>query len=261
MTRSGSGWCQALVALVVVCGAVPAAAQGGPCTRHILTLPANITAPGHYCLARNLSTAAGVAVSIQADDVTLDLRDFTISSTAPPTEITNGVFADSRRNVTVRNGTLRGFYGGVLLAGSLIAGRASNNVVEDLRVQDSGFFGIQMDGFHSLVRRCTVTDTGGSPLTGTTGGNAFGILLFKGATQALDNSVLNFYPDGGGTAYGIRVGGGNFLLAGNHVEGGTTGPQVGIRMDSSEAGYRDNVVWRVTTPYVGGIDLGNNASF
>ena len=32
-------------------------------------------------------------------------------------------------------------------------------------------------------------------------------------------------------------------------------------MDSTQAGYRDNIVWRVDTPFVGGIDLGNNSTY
>jgi hypothetical protein len=109
------------------------------------------------------------------------------------------------------------------------------------------------------VRRCNVTDTGGATAAGA--GNAFGIIIAHGAAQVLDNSVLGFFPTGTGTAVGIDVNSGNFLLIRNHVEGGTTGPTVGIRINSTEGGYRDNVVWRTTKPYLGGIDLGNNESF
>lgn len=255
-SRSAIAW-----VFLLLGGAAAVEAQPFPCQAAINALPYTISLPGHYCLTRNIATPAGTAITIQADHVVLDLLGFEIRSTAPATELTNGVFADSRVDVQVRNGSLRGFYGAILLAGSATPGRAAEYAVHDVRVRDSGFFGIQIDGFDSVVRGSTVTNTGGSPLLANTGGNAYGITLLKGAAQAIDNSVLGFYPSNAGTATGIWVKGGNFVLINNRVEGGTTGPHVGLRMDSTEAGYRDNVVWRVATPFVGGVDLGNNSSF
>src|SRR5262245_10708107 len=52
------------------------------CSRYITTVPAVITRPGHYCLAANISTAMaiGPAISIQSDDVFLDLNNFTLDN-------------------------------------------------------------------------------------------------------------------------------------------------------------------------------------
>jgi hypothetical protein len=231
------------------------------CDRYIGRVPFTIRAPGHYCFRRDLATAAPIAIRILADDVTLDLNGYRLESSAGPGAVTNGVFADSQADVTVRNGTLRGFYGAVLLADAISPGNSRNHVVENLRVEDSGFYGIQVDGFQSTVRRCTVTNTGGSMVLENTAGNAFGILMFKGSSLAIDNSVLIFHPSASGSATGMRFSNGDFAVVGNRVSGGTISPTTGIEINSSEGGYRDNIVWRVNTAYVGGIDLGNNSSY
>jgi len=52
-------------------------------------LPYRITAPGHYCLASNLSTSANPAftsaITIDADSVVLDLNQFTLDGSAAGT--------------------------------------------------------------------------------------------------------------------------------------------------------------------------------
>ena len=99
----------------------PLAAETVNCTA-IGALPAVISSPGAYCLTSNQLTnlASGDAIAIEASDVALDLNGFTIdNSAAGPTTTADGVFAANRRNVTIRNGVLRGFGHGVGLVGSL----------------------------------------------------------------------------------------------------------------------------------------------
>lgn len=254
----------AAVSLLSAALAPPAAAEETGreyCDRYIRRVPFTIRNPGHYCLLRDFTTPAPIAIRVLADDVLVDLNNFKLESSAGTNAVTNGVFADSKRNVTIRNGTLRGFYGAVLLGDAGVPGSSQNHLVENLRVEDSGFYGIQVDGFNSTVRHCIVANTGGSTVFENTGGSAYGIIMQKGASVAIDNSVLVFYPLANGTAIGMRFSGGNFAIVENRVAGGTLSPTIGIDIDSFEGGYRDNIVWRVDTPYVGGIDLGNNSSY
>jgi hypothetical protein len=248
-----------LLALAVAVGAAAdARAQSpGACSKLIDSLPFNVTGPGRYCLVRDLSVAAGAAISVSTDYVTIDLGGFTITST-DGAQVNSGVFADSQVGVIVRNGTLRGFHGGVLLADSRAPGRARHYVVEDVRAVDAQFFGIQVVGAESRVQRCAIAGAGGSPNVAT--GDAFGILASGTSVQLLGNSVAGVFPTGSGTGYGIKVTGGFAVLLANRVAGGS-GHTVGLSLDGVKAGYRDNVVWRATVPYSGGFNLGNNGSF
>lgn len=79
-----------------------------PRTR-VTSLPATLSAAGSYYLTGNLqaTAASGNAISIIANDVTLDLGGFTLSSTAAVTGHAISISAGTR-GVTVKNGQIVG---------------------------------------------------------------------------------------------------------------------------------------------------------
>lgn len=70
-----------------------------------------ITTPGTYFLSRGL-TGAGPLITVQADDVVIDLNGFTLTPTSGA-----GVFASNFDRVTVRNGFIVGGQSAVRLEG------------------------------------------------------------------------------------------------------------------------------------------------
>lgn len=76
--------------------------------RPISSLPYTISATGSHYLTANLvfSATAGNAITIIANNVTLDLNGFTLSSTAAL--MGDAIALPSLRNVTVSNGVLAG---------------------------------------------------------------------------------------------------------------------------------------------------------
>src|SRR5206468_2104107 len=111
----------AVVAGLLLLSAGPAMAQM-TCTA-VAAVPATISASGYYCVTKPLSSAApavtGAAITINADNVVLDFNGFTLQSLATATTITvNGVAAVNRKNVTIKNGAICGFYRGVFVSGS-----------------------------------------------------------------------------------------------------------------------------------------------
>jgi Right handed beta helix region len=89
----------------------------------ISSLPFSINGSGSYYLTTNLVTTSG-SISIFAENVTLDLNGFTIdgSSNAP-----FAIVGYSCNNLTVRNGTFRGFAtGGTAVDGRTAACRFEN---------------------------------------------------------------------------------------------------------------------------------------
>lgn len=119
----------------------------------ISSLPSTISASGSYYLTGNLSLNGGTAITISADDVTLDLNGFTISSTSVTANGSAINFSGTRRGVRIRNGAIRGtttVAGGVFTAGGFVEGiinssdTAANLVVEDVRVSGVANNGIRL---------------------------------------------------------------------------------------------------------------------
>src|SRR5438876_3313560 len=101
------------------------------CNAYITTLPYTITMQGHYCFDRNLSTAmtSGNAITINSDFVVVDLNNFKLGGGAAGLGTTTiGIHSDSHRNITIRNGNIRGFLVGIEFLGGSSAG---GNVIEN----------------------------------------------------------------------------------------------------------------------------------
>lgn len=226
-----------LLALAVLAapGATRAAEDYGNCHAFITSLPAIIDTSGTWCMNQNLSIAAtsGTAITITADDVTIDCNDFKIDGLAAGTGTqTAGIGANNSSNVTVRHCNLRGFKYAVNLVGTF----SGKHVIEDNRFDGNTFIAIYLEGDGSIIRRNRVFDTGGT----TTTINAYGI--YGNSTGAsmdiLDNTVSGVVArtGGNGNAYGIRTEGATGSVSGNRVRGVVkdgTGEADGIYVNNS----------------------------
>ena len=77
-----------------------------------------IDRPGSYRLRHDVRLKGpGAAIVIAADGVSLDLAGHSL--TGPGGKLGTGIMIDGRRNVSVKNGTLRGFGFGVQVANSV----------------------------------------------------------------------------------------------------------------------------------------------
>jgi hypothetical protein len=252
----------------------------------IQSLPYTISLPGCYRLVANLSCTllgSGAAITINCDNVVLDLEGHSIvyvgsgGATGPVPAIT----ASNRTNIKIRNGTLRGFWQGVVLTA---APNLPGIVVEDLTVVESRQSAIILDGFDgALVRRCNVART--RYLSAYGSGDTFGIRVVGKNAVVHDNVVTTTTTNlGTATACAIDVAtctgavverntiaNDNFpytyentvgisagwlnVVAGNRV----THMETGITYAMNAPGpYRDNIAVQCGTSYVGGIDAGNN---
>jgi len=250
-----------LAGLAVAATSVPASAdETFYCSAYIESVPYTISAPGHYCFNQDLSTniPTGNAVSIEADFVTIDLNTFSLTNVVTGAETRAvGVLASNRTNITIKNGSVRGFDQGVVVVGSF-SGLAGRHVIDGLTADASVHVGIVVEGPGSVVKNCSVTNTGGS--TDPFWPGASGVVL-NGSVVALNNSVTGTFANPNGSATSILLGPGNQLIVGNRIIGDGSAGSIGIRMVDSSQGYRDNIVTKVGTAYVGGSNLGNNQSF
>src|SRR4051794_19473949 len=113
-----------------------------------------ISQPGSYYLTGNITGAAGKhGISVQADDVTLDLNGFALISGGRGT--VRGVNVPSAKiNFCIRNGSVRGWNDGGVRA------EAATGVAEKLRVaNNTGSYGVAV-GNGSIIRDCVATANG-----------------------------------------------------------------------------------------------------
>ena len=149
-----------LVVLALASIPVPALSASEPanCRPIPAPLPAVITDEGVYCLTGNLGTSMrqGIAVWIKADNVVLDLNGFILEGfTDRATTTATGVFAGGQQNITIRNGTIRGFNYGISMV-------VSNGTVEGIRADRNTFVGIGVTGAGTVIRNNQVVATGGT---------------------------------------------------------------------------------------------------
>src|SRR5690606_10611061 len=149
------------------------------CTGFVDSVPATITVPGIWCLRKDLSTnvSSGNAVTIAANNVTLDCNDFKVGGLAAGNGSgARGIHASNRQNVAVRHCNVRGFHVGIDIFGG------AGHLVEDNRLDSNLYVGLSVYGENSLVQRNRVYDTGGA----VNSSYSYGIL---GKASVIDNTV------------------------------------------------------------------------
>ena len=157
----------------------------------ISSLPFTIDQPGSYYLTGNLQFTAesGHAITIAANDVTLDLMGFTLSSTSAVTG--NAITIDSgRNNVGIRNGAITGSTTvtisgiepdrtwSVSATGGFsrgVSGGDSSCRISDLRISRCGGFGIGAVG--ATIERVSATANGNTGVVLSTTADGHGIAI------------------------------------------------------------------------------------
>jgi parallel beta-helix repeat protein len=192
----------ALAGLLLLLPAAPAQAARNyaDCDAFITQLPAVITTPGTWCLARNLTTemSSGTAISIEADDVTVDCKDFKVGGGGVGGRAI-GIGASDRRNTEIRHCTVRRFFTGIA-----VAGETSGNLVEDNLLDENGWSGIIIGGTGSVVRNNRVIGTGGTTETFGNNFKAMGIYAYEGP-DVTANHVAGVHAGQAGDVAGIAV--------------------------------------------------------
>ena len=250
----------------------------------ISSLPYVISTQGIYCLKGNLATGmtSGNAIEINNNNVVIDLNGYKLGGQGAG-KGTNayGIYAYQKQNITLRNGTVRGFYKGIYLGDTGGYATSQAHLVEDIRVDVNTYIGIEVRGRGNIIRKNQVVDTGGrSPAA-----DAFGIVIYGPGNRVINNDVyetvaggsydaLGIYfltADGGivennrvgntanpssWTSYGIYINSSNdALITNNRI----TTMDYGIYYYTGSSGkYRDNLTTGCTEPFTGGLDAGGN---
>jgi parallel beta-helix repeat protein len=248
----------------------------------ITSVPYTITVPGIYCLTGNLETAmtSGNAITINVNNVVIDLNGRKLGGGAAGAEtIVIGIYADHRKNITIKNGTIRGFKTGVYFDDDSPYTTTQGHVIEDIRADMNTSAGFLLYGRGNIIRNNQVVDTGGS----TSSDFAYGISVTGPGNRVLNNDVYETKEQSTATASGIDVSNGDGSVVMNNRIGNQafgTGNSFGIRISGSEnvivksntiskmewgiyipasitVFYADNLASGCTSPFVGGTAAGS----
>ena len=247
----------------------------------ITSLPNTITAPGVYCLTSDLATnvTSGNAIEIGTDNVVINLNGHTIDGqTAGLGTTTNGIYAYQRQNITIKNGTVRGFFTAILLFDVPSFTTSQANIIENIRADMNTYQGINVYGRGNIIRNNQVVDTLGS----TSIANANGIAIVGPGNRVINNDVYETKEQDSGSSNGIVAGYASGLVVENNRVGNAalgTGTSTGIMLVTSpnitvrdntismmnngiyynggSGLYMNNLASGCTTPFTGGTPAGS----
>ena len=259
----------ALLLLASLAPPAHAAQSYDNCTGFIDSVPATVSGQGTWCLRHDLNTAisSGTAITVAANNVTIDCNDFKVGGLAAGTgTATSGIYANTRFNVIVRHCNVRGFRNGIYFSAG------GGHLIEDNSLDSNTVIAIYADSPGSTLRGNRVIDTGGST---TAPGNAYGISVANGV-DVLDNTingvaatadaggnassygiitnangdasvsgnrVRGLAASGTGTTYGVWNGNsGRLIVRDNDVQGTAVTGSIGVSCTNSQATARDNVI-------------------
>ncbi len=275
MERVSTHFLSAMLLLSVSFFPLQGSAETVNCTP-VTSLPATINSQGLYCLTGNLSTSqsSGIAITINANNVTLDLNGWKVGGQAAGAGTTAYGIYSTANNVTILNGIVRGFYIGIYLSGSGV-------VVHDMLVDQNTSIGIDTGGQGTLLEHNQVVSTGGT----TTGGNVYGIYMGGPGSRAINNDIANTVRNSANTsaAFGLRTTGSpsfvennrvsdsvdygiyssnnlDVTLVGNQINNYAYTGVIGLRTNTGPSIYKDNLVTGFTTGFSASVDGGGNVS-
>jgi hypothetical protein len=211
-------------------------------------IPLTISQSGSYYLTSDVNSA-GTAIWVEANDVTIDLAGYSLIG--PDSGTNYGIYMYARRNVEIRNGTVRNFYNGIYESSGSYG---HNHRVIDVRALFNGRHGILLNGSGHLVKDCTASDNGdsatvyayaiyagnGSRVTGNTAhnngtsntGSSFGAIYAAFGSTVIGNTAYDNGDSATSNVYGFYVGNGSTVAGNTAYKNGNsaTGNEVcGIR--------------------------------
>ncbi len=173
----------------------------------ITSLPYTISSSGSYYLGGDLSST-GVGITVNADNVTIDLMGFTI--TGPGSGSDNGIYIGGRSNVEIRNGTVTDFG-----ASGIASSGAELIQAINIRSISNSWAGILLSGIGNRIIDCTAAynanaglylNNGGTIINSTAYNNQFiGIYLSGNGGTIIGNTAYSNQNDGISVGWGVTV--------------------------------------------------------
>ena len=211
----------------------------------ITSLPYVITTQGIYCLTGNLSTSmtSGRAIDIQTNNVTIDLNGYKLGGLGAGDGTTAfGIYAYQRKNITIKNGIVRGFDRGIWLNDASPYTASAGNTVKNILADQNTYTGIDVRGLGNTVENSKVVDTGGSTAHTL---RAYGIMVGGSGAKIVNNDVSTTTIASNYNVDGIFLFSADYSLVQNNTVTNTVTLGTGntfsiLRQDSEGVFVRDN---------------------
>ncbi len=238
--------CRLLTGISVysILGLSLANAETTNCTA-ITSLPYTVTTQGVYCFTDNLSTSisSGYAIAIYANNVTIDMNGYKLGGLAAGAgTLADGIYASKRKNITIRNGTIRGFFRGISLTGEFPFTTSQGHVIQDILADQNTYIGFALQGRGMTIRNNRVVSTGGSTMVS----GAHGIQVGGPGNNIIDNQVSTTTATGNGGAFGIYPGSADYAMVKDNRVSDTSSPSGTSRgiyvAFSNDVIVRDNMI-------------------
>ncbi len=144
-------------------------------------MPKTISSPGSYYLVENITTA-GDGITITSDEVTIDLNGFSlVGGTGAGISI-----PDPHKNITIKNGTVRGW-----ASGGIAATTTTHSRFQDLVLSNNGttlsHAGLRA-GNGCVVRNCTAIDNTGDGIRLSQAGTITGCVAMGNGAKGISLS-------------------------------------------------------------------------
>jgi hypothetical protein len=218
----------------------------------ISALPITLTEPGSYYVTGDLVADGVGGIIVDADDVTIDLMGFGLEGTG----VGEGILMNGRRNVEIRNGTVRGFENGVRDTTEVAAAQGYRMI--DLRVTDHVGIGIWLTFADTLVENCIADNNG---LTGILVGDGSTVVVSAASNNgqsgitAGDGSALSGNTTNGNGLSGVTGGAGSTITGntanGNSQFGIVAGPHSTVTGNAAKGNGGDGMTVSVGSTLIG----------
>ncbi|MDJ0613449.1 MAG: right-handed parallel beta-helix repeat-containing protein [Rhizobiaceae bacterium] len=209
-------------------------AETTECTE-ITSVPTTITVQGVYCLKGDLNTniTSGNAITINTNNVTIDLNGWKLGGLAAGAGTNaRGISATNRKNIVIRNGSIRGFRYGIFILGTSSTS-SSGHLVESVLADGNRLLGILIQGGNVKIINNSVINTGLSDI----GSQAVGISVTNGLGAYVAGNTVSGLEETGNITGILITSGENIVVENNRILNLKNALEVfGIEITGSSAG-------------------------
>ena len=166
-------------------------------------IPVRITKAGCYVLETDISVSDphSDTITIEADDVEIDLKGHEINNSSGAGTSSSGIYANSVRNLSIKNGQISGYLYAIRVDGGSDGQLSENINISEITASNNYFRGLSIEAVNARVEGNRIDKTGGTVMFP----DAFAVAIeVKGSSCVVKNNLVN-HVDATGVGEGIGI--------------------------------------------------------
>jgi len=127
-------------------------------------LPVEITDPGCYILKSDISIrdAHTNSITIKSSNVEIDLNGYEIRNLSGPESSSNGIYANSVQDISIKNGSINGYFYAIKIDGGSNGILSKNILIKNITAKNNYFRGFMVEAENTLISGNKIINTGGT---------------------------------------------------------------------------------------------------